>query len=261
MGLSNFSKLLTLVAAFSLESAAMAFEVLPKVNVPKDNLMTPEKIELGRQLFFDPRLSKTGTVSCNSCHNVMAGGEDNRATSIGVFGKQGGRSAPTVWNAAYLSVQFWDGRASTLEEQAKGPMTNPVEMGMESHDLVVQKISSLPGYQRQFKKVFSDSTKITIDNVAKAIATYERTLVTPNSPFDRFLEGDKEALNLSAKRGMQLVQNIGCVSCHSGPNIAGPRLPVGQGFFQKFPLFPNADLEIKYQYSKVPGRFESTKKE
>lgn len=261
MNLTKSFVLLVISTASHFASAELPFEILPKVPVPKDNPMTQEKIELGRQLFFDPRLSKTGTVSCNSCHNVMGGGEDNRANSIGVFGKIGGRSSPTVWNAAYLSVQFWDGRAPTLEDQAKGPMTNPIEMGMENHDLVVQRIARIPDYEKQFKLVFKDSAKITIENVAKAIATYERTLVTPNSPFDRYLKGETSALNLPARRGMQLVQSIGCLNCHSGANFSGPLLQVGKGFFQKFPLFPNVELEKKFRFSQDLGRFEVTKLE
>lgn len=246
----------------SLTFSALAFEALPKqAPVPKDNPITMDKVKLGQQLFFDPRLSKTGTISCNSCHNVMAGGDDSRPHSVGVDGKVGQRSAPTVWNSAFLSVQFWDGRAPSLEEQAKGPMTNPVEMGMDSHDLVIRRIAKIPGYQSQFKKAFPGSKKITIDQVAKAIATYERTLITPNSPFDRFVNGDQKAISAAAKKGAELVQTVGCVACHSGPNFAGPLNSEGQGFFQKFPAIPDAQLEKKYGFSKDLGRFTVTNKE
>ncbi|MCB0362273.1 MAG: cytochrome-c peroxidase [Bdellovibrionales bacterium] len=240
-----------------------AFENLPdSVPTPKDNPITKEKVELGKQLFFEPRLSKSGTISCNSCHNVMAGGDDNRAQSVGIEGKTGNRSAPTVWNSAFLSVQFWDGRAASLEDQAKGPITNPVEMGMENHSLAVKRIASIPGYQTQFKKAFPKTKQpVTIDNIAKAIASYERTLVTRNSPFDRFLMGDQSALSLSAKKGAELVKSVGCASCHSGPNFAGPLLPEGQGIFHKFPLYPNTELEKKFNFSKDLGRFDVTKKE
>lgn len=248
--------------AFLILSAKMsfAFEPLPlTAPAPSDNPTTAEKVELGRQLFFDPRLSHTGTVSCNSCHNVMAGGEDGRPTSFGVFGKQGGRSAPTVWNAAFLSVQFWDGRAASLEDQAKGPITNPVEMGMKNHDLVVKRVAQIPGYRDQFEKVFSQKNSINIDNIAKAIAAYERTLITPNSPFDRYLKGDERAISSNAKRGSELVKSVGCVACHSGPNYSGPVMPVGQGFFQKFPVNPVKQFEEKYAFSKDSGRFAVTK--
>lgn len=235
--------------------------ILPaKAPVPTDNPMTPAKIELGKQLYFDPRLSRTGTVSCNSCHNVMAGGDDARPTSVGIEGQLGERSAPTVWNSAFLSVQFWDGRAPTLEEQAKGPITNPVEMGMPKHDLAVQRIKSIPGYGQAFQQVFGGQNPVNLDNIVKAIASYERTLITPNSAFDRYAKGDQNALNASAQRGLKLVQEVGCTSCHSGPNFAGPQLPVGQGFYMKFPRFPNEYVQ-KYDLTADLGRFNVTKKE
>ena len=138
---------ISLLAALSFPTLGFAQEALPKkVEIPQDNLMSEEKILLGKTLYFDPRLSKDGTVSCNSCHNVMAGGDDNRSFSAGVGAKLGGRSAPTVWNSAFNSVQFWDGRAPSLEEQAKGPLTNPVEMAMKDHQAVVDRIALIPGY-------------------------------------------------------------------------------------------------------------------
>jgi cytochrome c peroxidase len=240
----------------------LAQEALPEVPVPVDNPMTLEKVELGKQLYFDPRLSSTGTVSCNSCHNVMAGGDDNRSFSAGVKAQLGGRSSPTVWNAAYQSVQFWDGRAPTLEEQAKGPIINPVEMGMKSHQLLItDRIAKIPGYQKQFKDVFGGKTPLTIDNVAKAIAAFERTLVTREGPFDRFVAGDKKAMSEAAQKGYETFRNVGCVTCHNGPNFSGPVLPAGTGFFQKFPTFPNDDLEKKYGFMKDFGRAAETKKD
>jgi cytochrome c peroxidase len=239
-----------------------ALEVLPKkVPVPADNPITPAKIELGRQLYHDARLSLDNTVSCNSCHNVIgnnSGGVDNKPTSAGVKGQLGGRNSPTVLNAAFMSVQFWDGRATSLEDQAKGPLTNPIEMSMPSHDMVIERISKLPGYVEQFKKVFG-TDKITIDHVAKAIATYERTLITPKSQVDQYVAGNKRALSSSAIRGLKLVESVGCLSCHSGPNYAGPAMSLGTGFYQKFPLIPNAEYEAKYGFSKDLGRYEVTK--
>lgn len=247
---------------FLVIGKAFAFEVLPeKPPIPKDNPMSAAKVELGKQLFFDPRLSKNGAVSCNSCHSVMGGGTDNRAVSIGVDNKTGGRSSPTVWNAAFLSVQFWDGRAKNLEEQAKGPLTNPVEMAMPNHDAVMQRVMQIPGYVEQFKKVFGEKDSVTIDNLAKAIAAYERTLITPNSPFDRYQKGQKGALNSQAKKGMELVQTVGCTSCHMGPNFAGPMLPEGTGFYQKFPTFPGSPYDSKYNLLSDNGRADVTKKD
>jgi cytochrome c peroxidase len=238
-------------------------EPLPeKPPIPKDNPMTPEKISLGKQLYFDPRLSKDGTVSCNSCHNLMSSGTDNRPVSVGVDAQKGGRSAPTVWNAAYLTAQFWDGRAATLEEQAKGPILNPIEMGMPDPETAVKRIKDVPGYVTQFDKVFGGKNPVNYDNIAKAIAAFERTLITPNSPFDRFAKGDKKALAEPAKRGMKLVESVGCTSCHTGANFAGPtNLSMGEGFFQKFPTFPGSKYEKSYNLTADLGLHSVTKKE
>ncbi len=255
--------ILTLLCFWSLASNGEGpFQPLPKTPpIPKDNPQTAPKIALGKKLFFDPRLSKDGTLSCNSCHNVMAGGDDNRRTSLGTGAKAGGRNSPTVWNAAFLSVQFWDGRAATLEEQAKGPLTNSIEMGMESHAAVVARVKQIPGYVEDFNKAFGGADAVTIDNLAKAVASYERTLVTPGSPFDRYLQGNKKAISAKAEKGYKLVLEIGCVSCHMGPNFAGPALPVGTGFYQKFPVFPASEFVEKYKLTLDAGRMEHTKNE
>jgi cytochrome c peroxidase len=240
---------------------ARAFEALPdKVPVPADNPMSAEKIELGKQLYFEPRISMNGKISCNTCHNVLGSGTDNLQFSKGHEGKLGGRNSPTVWNSAFYSVQFWDGRAASLEDQAKGPMTNPVEMAMPNHDEVVKVVAGIPGYVSQFDKVFGKNS-VTIDNIVKAIAAFERTLVTPDSPFDKFIKGDKKAMSAAAQRGMDLFQKTGCVACHSGPNFAGPHLPVGTGFYQKFPTVPDAKLEAEFGFSKDLDRYEVTKNE
>lgn len=232
-----------------------------KPPVPKSNPQTKAKIELGKMLYFDPRLSHDGSVSCNSCHNVMNGGSDNRSFSVGVKGQRGGRSAGTVFNSAFYSVQFWDGRAKSLEEQAKGPLTNPVEMGAKSHTVVIERVKKIPGYVNRFKKVFGGKKSVNIDNLAKAIASYERTLITPNSPFDRFIEGKKKSIGPLAREGYKTFQSVGCVTCHSGPNFAGPTLPEGTGFFMKFPTFPNTEYDKKYKFTKDLGRYEVTKKD
>jgi len=239
---------------------SMGMEALPaSPPVPADNTMSAAKIELGKQLFFEPRLSIDGTSSCNSCHSVLYSGTDNRPVSVGVAGQKGGRSAPTVWNAAYMSVQFWDGRAATLEDQAKGPILNPIEMGMPSEASAVERIRAIPGYVKQFEAVFGGKDPVTYDNIAKAIAAYERTLVTPNSPFDRYSMGNKSALSDQAVRGMKLVEQIGCTTCHTGPNFAGPAMPVGTGFYQKFPTYQDNEFVKKYKLMADGGRFEATK--
>jgi cytochrome c peroxidase len=181
--------------------------------------------------------------------------------SFGIEGRKGGRSSPTVWNAAFLSVQFWDGRAKSLEEQAKGPLVNPVEMGMPDHASVVRRIASIPGYAREFRDVFGGDVPVTIDHVAMAIAAYERTLITPNSPFDRYQAGDKTALSTAAQRGMALAGNVGCTACHNGPVFAGPALPEGDGFYMQFPTASAPEYETKYHLRDDPGRFSATKNE
>ncbi|MCB0512775.1 MAG: cytochrome-c peroxidase, partial [Bacteroidetes bacterium] len=140
-------------------------------------------------LYFDPRLSSDGTVSCNSCHNVMNGGTDNRSFSAGVKGQTGGRNSPTVLNAVFLSVQFWDGREPNLKEQAKGPLINPVEMGNKNHDEVINRVKKIHGYVQAFKTVYPGNEPLNIENLATAIAAYEKTLTTLNSPFDKFNAG------------------------------------------------------------------------
>lgn len=251
--------------SFHLNSQAKIMDTpfvpLPsKPPVPKDNPITKEKVELGKQLYFDPRLSMDGTVSCNSCHNVMSNGTDNRAVSAGIKGQLGGRSAPTVWNSAFHSVQFWDGRAASLEEQAKGPLTNPIEMGMPNHQAVIDRIKTIPGYVSQFEKVFGKNG-LNIDNLAKAIATYERTLLTLDSPFDRYLKGNEKAISESARRGLKTVMEVGCTACHTGVNMNGANLEMGVGSYQKFPTFPDNEYVTKYGFLEDKGRSGVTKDE
>lgn len=242
-------------------SAWAEFKALPPVPPsPVDNPQTPAKVELGKMLYFDPRLSIDGTVSCNSCHNVMSHGGDGRPVGVGVQGQRGGRGSPTVWNSAYHTVQFWDGRAASLEDQAKGPLTNPVEMGMPSHDAVMERVKAIPGYVAAFKKVFPKDKEPTIDNLAKAIAAYERTLITPNSPFDKYMKGNKKAMTAQQIRGMKLVDEIGCTSCHTGVNFNGDGFKMGEGNYQPFPQIPGSKYDKMYDLTSDLGRYEVTKK-
>jgi cytochrome c peroxidase len=259
-------KLNSLVAICSLLSAgavtAAQWQALPvKAPEPADNPGTPEKVELGKMLYFDTRLSSNGTVSCFTCHNIMEGGDDHRATSIGVHGQAGGRNAPTVWNAAFHSVQFWDGRAASLEDQAKGPPANPIEMGMSDLDAVSDRIRRISGYKPYFDKAFGEGDNINIDNIAKAIAAYERTLITPNSPYDRYVRGEKQAMTDQQIRGMQTFANVGCAACHSGANFDGPTMPTGEGFYQKFPIYSDNGYVSKYGLMNDVGRMAATGKE
>jgi cytochrome c peroxidase len=244
--------------------AALAYQWQPlpdKAPEPADNPTTPEKVELGRMLYFDPRFSSTGTVSCNTCHNLMLGGEDNRNFSMGVHGQMGGRSSPTVWNAAFASSQFWDGRAPSLEEQAKGPVVNPVEMGMSEVETAMDRVRAIPAYKPYFERAFGKDDPLTVDNAAKAVAAFERTMITPNSPYDRFVKGDKSALDASQQRGMESFASLGCTACHSGPAFSGPVGEAGKGFFMRFPTFQDNAYVSEYHLLEDNGRFDATGKE
>jgi cytochrome c peroxidase len=181
--------------------------------VPPENPVTPEKVALGRKLYFDKRLSKDGTVACANCHDPAKGFADGKRVAEGIGGKKGARNSPTVLNAVFYELQFWDGRAASLEEQAKGPFINPVEMGFANHDEVVTVVRAAPEYAQEFQEIFGRAP--TIDDVVAAIASFERTVVSGDSPFDRFMTGDKGALSESAQRGWALWNGKArCNTCH-----------------------------------------------
>lgn len=214
---------------------------LPKFPWPEDNPYTKEKAELGWLLYFDKRLSSDNSVSCASCHAPEKAFTDGAAVSIGIKGQKGGRSAPTVINRFYSTLQFWDGRAESLEEQAKGPIANPIEMTVEkeadkAHEGSVTRLKAVPGYVSRFKKVF-DSDKIDINQVAKAIATFERTVYSGNAPFDRYQDGDKDAMTEAQIRGMNVFYDkAACDSCHIGFNFTdGSFENIGIGMDKKDP--------------------------
>ena len=210
-----------LMAAFGIPKVAVAAEyrlpipegVLEPI-IPEDNPVTETKVSLGKKLYFDPRLSVDDTVSCATCHDPRKGLADGRRVSVGVGGKTGVRNAPTVFNAAYFEQQFWDGRAQTLEDQAKQPLVNPVEMAMPSHAALEEKLRKIAEYPPLFEKAFG-TPEITTDRLAKAIASFERTLISLSAPIDRFLAGDEKALSDSAKRGWELFNGKArCNTCH-----------------------------------------------
>lgn len=218
------SKLLItcMVAAFA--STAMAAERYK----PDNELIEPIKpakienqaeVDLGAKLYFDPRLSRSGFISCNSCHNLSMGGTDNLQTSIGDKWQQGPINAPTVLNSTLNFVQFWDGRAKDLKEQAGGPIANPGEMAF-THDLAVGLLNSIPQYVEEFKKVYGKE-KIDIDQVTQAIAAFEDTLVTPNSRFDQWLQGKDDAITDQELKGYLTFRDAGCVACHNGAAVGG----------------------------------------
>jgi len=187
------------------------------VPTPPTNLGYLQKVELGKQLYFDGRLSKNNSVSCAFCHNPGTGFADARQFSIGAFGTAGGRQAPTVYNTGFIPLQFWDGRAGSLEEQAIGPIHNPIEMA-EQHETIVPKIAKIPGYQKQFQLIFGGGASL--QHIAEAIAAFERTIVSQNSAFDKQAMGESGAMSEAAVRGMGLFKGKArCILCHNGPNF------------------------------------------
>lgn len=232
------------------------WRALPEVApAPAWNPTTPEKVALGERLFHDPAMSSNRKISCSSCHDVRKGaGEDHRPASRGVGGLIGNRNAPTVWNAAFQSVLFWDGRAASLEEQAKGPLVNPREMGMPSLAAVEQRIQSDASYREPFARAFGAEQPITITQIAAAIAAYERTLITPDTPYDRFVRGNEKALSASQLRGMELFQSVGCILCHSGPNFSGASVfDPSQGGKRLFPVYDSPKYVSRYNLTKDVG--------
>ena len=203
------------------DTALEVFKPLPStVPAVKDNPVTPEKIDLGKALFFDPRLSASGVFSCYSCHNLTTGGDDNMETSVGHGWQKGPRNAPTALNAVLNEAQFWDGRADDLAAQAKGPIQAGVEMA-NTPEQVVATLTSMPAYVDGFKAAFpGEADPVSFDNMAKAIEAFEATLITP-APFDSWLNGDDAALSDDAKAGLALFVEKGCSSCHSGVNVGG----------------------------------------
>ncbi|MBL8443065.1 MAG: cytochrome-c peroxidase [Zoogloeaceae bacterium] len=218
MRMKVISLAVALVATSSMSWAASVRDE-PIQPIAPAQAADPAKVELGKKLFFDPRLSKSGFISCNSCHNLSMGGTDNLKTSIGDKWQQGPINAPTVLNSSLAVAQFWDGRAANLQEQAGGPIANPGEMGF-THGLAVDVLQSIPGYVAEFKTVYG-SARIDIDKITDAIAAFEETLVTPNSPFDKWLVGDDKALTKDELAGYTLFKESGCVACHNGPAVGG----------------------------------------
>jgi cytochrome c peroxidase len=197
--------------------ASFSFAADPQMPHPKENPSTPEKIALGKQLYFDGRLSADNKVSCASCHDPAKGFSNGEQFATGVEGKKGGRNSPTVINSGFQKYQFWDGRAGSLEDQALGPIQNPIEMNMPL-EAVVAKLNQIKGYKEQFQKIFG--TDVTADGIAKALAAYERTIVSTDAPYDKFKAGDKTALSEPAQRGMKLFFNkANCSACHAGHNF------------------------------------------
>ena len=224
------------------------FQPVPKVAGTDTNPITPEKVALGRMLYFDARLSKNHDVSCETCHKLGEYGVDNEAVSTGHRGQHGTRNAPTVYNAAIHFRQFWDGRSPDVEAQATGPMMNPVEMAMPNEKRIVDTLRSMPAYVDAFGKAFpGEGESVTLDNAAKAIGAFERELLTP-SRWDQFLQGDRSALHPDEVAGLRKFVESGCQTCHFGPGMGG-------GMYQKFRLV------MPWKDARDLGRFEITKQD
>lgn len=225
-----------------------AFAPLPDVVPPRTGDLTEEKVTLGRMLYYEPRLSRSQGISCNSCHMLDKYGVDNEPTSDGHKGKKGNRNSPTVYNAAGHFVQFWDGRAEDVEAQAKGPVTNPVEMAMSSEKDVIAVLNSMQGYVQAFKKAFPGAKDpVTFDNMASAIGAFERKLVTP-ARWDKFLRGDQAALTPEEKAGFNTFIAAGCQTCHAGAYLGGN-------------LYQKLGVMEPYPDQSDMGRYEVTKSE
>lgn len=235
------------------QKAKTLFAALPKEAVNPDNPVTTEKVALGKALYFDKRLSKDNTESCNTCHNLDTYGVDNSPFSKGNNGGFGGRNSPTTLNAAFHLAQFWDGREPDVEAQAGGPVLNPVEMEMPSEKAVVKRLSEIKEYKEMFAKAFpNDKKAINYDNMKKAIGAFERKLVTPTK-FDKYVSGKTNALTEQEKQGLKTFIDAGCVACHSGALLGGK-------MYQKFGIYGDYWKETKSK--KVDnGRFDITKKE
>lgn len=230
-----------LVSFFLLSSVIFAAELVP---IPVDLKVDDEKVQLGKKLFLDPILSKDKTLSCMSCHNLLHNGADTIAYTKGINGEKGLFNVPTVYNAVYNFRQFWDGRAKNLNEQALNPIINPVEMG-NSMPVVLRDLKQSKEYPALFDALYDDG--ITEDNLAEVLAEFEKTLITPNSPFDRYLNGDENALNMHELEGYILFKTKGCISCHNGINIGG-------NLYNKFGIYQDAE-------SKELGRYNTTHRE
>ena len=209
----------TLISVAALLAAGTVWGSEPISPIPPAKVADPAKVELGKKLFFDPRLSRSGFISCNSCHNLSTGGSDNLAASVGDRWQKGGINSPTVLNSSMNVAQFWDGRAKDLREQAGGPIANPAEMA-SNHGLAVTVLQSIPGYTAEFRKVYK-SDEISIEKITDAIAAFEETLVTPNARFDKWLKGNKKALTKTELAGYTLFKESGCIACHNGPAVGG----------------------------------------
>lgn len=247
---------IVLALLISLTTTATAVEPIKPLPerppIPSDNRQTPEKIELGRLLYFDPRLSFTGVMSCNSCHALSRGGVDGLRQSIGALGQPARRNTPTVWNVAYQPVYFLDGRAATLEQAIAEHLRDPVVMAMPNEATVTGRLEAIAAYRRQFSLAFPRSRAISSEQVVQALASFLRTRVTPNTPFDRYLRGERAALSEAAQRGLREFIETGCADCHfrvdSSASLPG---------LEPFPNHVGTRYDARYDLLADAGRYQA----
>lgn len=235
------------------------FQPLPKqVPVPQDNPLTQAKIQLGKKLFFDARLSRGNTHACNTCHDVTGKGGNQDPLPLGANGERTRRNAPALWNIGFQTVLFWDGRAKSLEEQFKQHAVDPQITGYAEAAAWLERLRSIPGYAAEFKAVFKSG--ITLDNAARAVASFERSLLTPNGRYDRYMRGDKNALSAQELRGMEEFRTVECLSCHFGVNFAGPApgpaLQMGDGFYELFPNYVGSAYDASHRLTEDLGVYD-----
>ena len=265
----NSSIFICLLLLFPCSSWAFDYlQPLPESPpVPENNPLTTAKILLGKQLFFDTELlGPKSSLSCNSCHSLARGGSDNKAISVGQSGKKTRRSSPGLWNIGLQTVLYWDGRSISLEQQTLDHLRDPIISSWISIGAIVTKLNQSSKYQQAFKDAFNDAANeenpVSGINIARAIASFERSLMTKKSPFDRYITGDKSALSASAIRGIKSFNNAGCLACHFGVNFAGPApgpaLKMGDGFYELFPNNLGTNYEKKYNLTDDLGRYEYT---
>ena len=259
---SFFGALIVITAGILPAHAFDYFQPLPdSPPYPRDNPANAQRELLGRTLFFDNRLSIDGSLSCNHCHNVLAAGEDGRAVSTGINGQKTRRSTPSLWNAGFQTVMFWDGRAASMELAIEEHFTDNVTGGFSGADQLERRIRQISGYTPLFKQAFGKDT-ITVKTISQALASYIRTLRTPDSPYDRYLKGDKKALSAAALRGMEEFREVECLSCHFGVNFAGPApgpaMGLGDGFYELFPNHTGSEYDARYHLTDDLGRIHFT---
>jgi len=240
------------------------FQPLPaQPMMPPDNPQTEAKIVLGKQLFYDNQLSEKRSHSCNHCHNLLTGGDDDKAYSTTPENARTKRSAPGLWNIGLQTVLYWDGREKTLESQALDHLRDPAIMGFSDISALEQRLKGDAGYRKAFSEAFEQDPAVNLTNIAKALASFQRALLAPNSAFDRYITGDKSALSEAAIKGMQEFNDAGCLACHFGTNFAGPApgpaLKMGDGFYELFPNNLGSQYDQSHELTKDLGRYEYSK--